>query len=396
LLNKKKLPIMKNLLLRAGMRPGAACLSIAACIVLGLGCRKAAIEQELSNFQQVNLVANKAMYDPATVDPTLQNGWGLAWAPSGIAWVNAEADGLSELYMATGAIVRNPVNIPSPTDSVGGAPIGIVFNSTKGFVLPDKATASFIFDGGDGVISAWNGAAGNNAFRIADNAATSAYTGLTLAASGGANYLYAANFRTGKIDVWDTAWNPVTWMPFHDPAIPSGFAPFNIQSVGAWLAVNYAKVGANGRQAVGAGLGFTDIFNTNGSFVRRLASRGVLNSPWGVTMAPAAFLQQEDMKTSGPGESGSGGESGSTSGKMDPTQPVILVGNFGDGRINVFTTDGGYLGQLQSHKQTIVIDGLWALGFAPITATTISQSWLFFTAGPAKQADGVFGYLFKK
>jgi uncharacterized protein (TIGR03118 family) len=393
--------MMKNLLMRAGMRPGVACLSLAVCIFLGLGCRKAAIEQELRNFQQVNLVANKAMYDPATVDPTLQNGWGLAWAPSGIAWVNAEADGLSELYTAAGAIVRKPVNIPSPTDTIGGAPIGIVFNSTKGFVLPDKATASFIFDGGDGVISAWNGAAGSNAFRIADNAATSAYTGLTLAASGGANFLYAANFRTGKIDVWDTAWNPVTWMPFHDAGIPSGFAPFNIQSVGAWLVVNYAKVGANGRQEVGAGLGFTDIFNTNGSFVRRLASRGVLNAPWGVTMAPAAFLQQSDMKSSTGGESGTGGgsatggESGSTSGKMDPTQPVILVGNFGDGRINVFTTDGIFLGQLQSHNRPIVIDGLWALGFAPTTATTISQSWLFFTAGPANQTDGIFGYLVK-
>jgi uncharacterized protein (TIGR03118 family) len=400
---------MKNLSLRAGTRPGAVCLSIAVCIVLGLGCRKAGnIEEELRNFQQVNLVANKALYDPATVDPTLQNGWGLAWAPSGIAWVNAEADGLSELYTAAGAIVRKPVNIPSPTDSVGGAPIGIVFNSTKGFLLPNKAVANFIFDGGDGVISAWNGAAGNNAFRIADNAVTSAYTGLTLAASGGANYLYAANFRAGKIQVWDTAWNPVTWMPFHDAAIPSGFAPFNIQSVGAWLVVNYAKVGANGRQEVGAGLGFTDIFTTAGSFVRRLASRGVLNSPWGVTMAPAAFLQQADMKGSTGGESGSGSGSGSGdgsgsgsgpgsgSGKMDPTQPVILIGNFGDGRINVFTLDGVYLGQLQSHNRVIAINGLWALGFAPTTATTISQDWLFFTAGPAKEADGIFGYLVKQ
>lgn len=389
---------MKNfILMRAGVRSGAACLLLAGTIMLGNGCRKAArLEQDLRNFQQVNLDANKAMYDPAVVDPTLQNGWGLAWAPSGIAWVNSEAAGVSELYTATGSKPRAAVNIPSPTDTVGGAPIGIVFNSTKGFVLPDKGTAAFIFDGGDGVISAWNGAAGNNAFRIVNNWATSAYTGLALASSGGANYLYAADFRTGKIDVWDTAWNTVTWMPFHDGSIPHGFSPFNIQAVGSWLVVNYAKVGADGKQEVGAGLGFTNIFMTDGSFVRRFASRGVLNSPWGVTMAPAGFLQQADMDGGKDGGKDDGNDDGDKgSGKIDLTQSVILIGNFGDGRINVFTMDGVFLGQLHSHSRPIVIDGLWALGFAPTTAKTISQNWLFFTAGPAKEWDGIFGYLTK-
>jgi len=203
-------------------RQGTACLTLAICIALAAGCRKGAInQQDLRNFEQVNLVADKSIYDPtATTDTTLKDAWGLAWSPSGIAWVNATMDGVSELYTANGVIVRPPVHVPSPTDSVGGQPIGIVFNSTKGFVLPDKATASFIFDGGDGVISAWNGAAGNNAFRIANNSATSAYTGLALAASGGVNYLYAADFRAGKIAVWDTSWKAVTWMSFHDPAIP--------------------------------------------------------------------------------------------------------------------------------------------------------------------------------
>lgn len=378
-------------LMRTGLRPGAACLTLALCFVLVAGCHKSAIiEADLSDFQQVNLVANNAIYNPDLVDPTLKDAWGLAWAPSGIAWPNATVEGVSELYsvVPTPVKVRAAVNIPSPSDSVGGAPIGIVFNSTKGFVLPDKATASFIFDGGDGVISAWNGGAGNNAFRIANNSATSSYTGLTLASSGGQNFLYAANFRTGKIDVWDTAWNPVTWMPFHDPGIPAGFANFNIQLVGDWLFVNYAKVGANWKQAVGAGEGFTDIFNTDGSFVRRFATRGVLNSPWGVTITPKGFLNSQNVKGSS--------ESGAGAGKVDSTQPVILVGNFGDGRINVFTESGIFLGQLQSHKQVITIDGLWALEFAPTTATTINPDWLFFTAGPAKEMDGVFGYLSKQ
>jgi uncharacterized protein (TIGR03118 family) len=373
-------------------RQGTACLTLAICITLAAGCRKGAIniEQDLSDFQQVNLVANKAIYNPDLVDSTLKDAWGLAWSPTGIAWPNATVEGVSELYsvVPTPTKVRAAVNIPSPTDSVGGAPIGIVFNSTKGFVLPDKATASFIFAGGDGVISAWNGGAGNNAFRIANNSATSSYTGLTLASSGGQNFLYAANFKTGKIDVWDTAWNAVTRMPFHDPAIPAGFANFNIQLVGEWLFVNYAKVGANGKQAVGAGEGFTDVFNTDGSFVRRFAARGALNSPWGVTITPKGFLNSQNVK--------GGSESGAAAGKVDSTQPVILVGNFGDGHINVFTEGGIFLGQLQSHNQVITIDGLWALDFAPTTATTINPDWLFFTAGPAGETDGIFGYLSKQ
>jgi uncharacterized protein (TIGR03118 family) len=383
---------MMNILpVRMGLRPGAAYLSLAIGLVFAAGCRKSAIiEQDLRNFEQVNLVADKSGWDPALLDPTLKDAWGLAWAPSGIAWVNATMDGVSELYTVEPSVIkpRAAVNIPSPTDSVGGAPIGVVFNSTKGFPLPDKSNAAFIFDGGDGVLSAWNGGAGANAFVVANNWKTASYTGLTLANSGGANFLYAANFKSGKIEVWDTAWNPVTWMPFQDPAIPAGFANFNIQSVGGWLVVTYAKVGANGRQEVGAGKGFVDVYNTNGTLVKRLASRGVLNSPWGVTMAPVAFLQQQDMKASS--------ESGAGSGKVDLTQPVMLVGNFGDGHINVFTLDGIFLGQLQSHSQVITISGLWALGFAPTTATSIPQSWLFFTAGPDMETDGVFGYLVKQ
>jgi uncharacterized protein (TIGR03118 family) len=365
-------------------------LRLAVCmLILAAGCQKrAVIEKDLSDFEQVNLIANKAIYSPALVDTNLQNAWGLAWAPSGVAWPNSQASGVSNLYLVTPAIARKAVNIPSPTDSVGGKPTGIVFNSTKGFLLPDGSTASFIFDGVDGVVSAWNGTAGNNAFRIANNSETSAYTGLTLGSTGGANFLYAADFRAGKIAVWDTAWDVVTKFPFHDPSIPRGFSPFNIQSVGSWLYVTYAKVGANGRQQAGAGLGFVDVFNPDGTLVSRFASGGVLNAPWGVVEAPAAFLQQSDVKSS---ES----SSSTASTQMEPTQPVILIGNFGNGWINVFTTNGVSLGYLQSKNRPIVIPGLWALNFAPTTATTISQNWLFFTSGPANETDGIWGYLTK-
>ena len=365
-------------------------MALAVLSLLSTACHKMNVNNnDLRNFEQVNLVADKASYDPGLVDPTLKNAWGLAWSPTGIAWVNAQADGLSELYTGAGAIVRPPVLIPSPADTMGGAPTGIVFNSTKGFVLPNKATAAFIFVGVDGVVSAWNGAAGNKAFRIADNSATSAYTGLTLAWDNGRNLLYAANFRTGKIDVWDTSWAAVS-LPFHDPALPAGYAPFNIQAVSNWLYVTYAKVGAGGHDQAGAGFGFVDVFNPDGSFVQRFASRGWLNAPWGVAWAPAGWLNTEDMGVSeGKSDNSSAGSGHQVEG------PVVLVGNFGDGRVNVFSPLGQFLGQLQSHNRTIVIDGLWALGFAPSTATSIDPARLYFTAGPAKETDGVFGYLIK-
>lgn len=365
-----------------------------SALVAAVACHKMVIDKnDLKNFQQVNLVANKAKYGPKLVDTTLLNAWGLAWAPVGIAWVNSQLGGVSELYTGEGAIVRPPVLIPSPMDTMGGAPTGIVFNSTGGFVLPDKAKAAFIFVGADGVLSAWNGAAGNKAFRVADNSATSAYTGLTLAWDNGRNLLYAANFRTGKIDVWDTSWKPVS-LPFQDAGLPMGYAPYNIQAVSSWLYVLYAKVAANGHAAVGAGEGFVDVFNPDGSFVKRFATQGKLNAPWGVTMTPAGFLEESDMDK-GEGKNGNGNMNHSSD-SSDVSAPVILVGNFGDGHINVFTQAGKFVGQLKSKDQTIVIDGLWALQFAPTTATTIDPKRLYFTAGPADENDGIFGYLIKQ
>jgi uncharacterized protein (TIGR03118 family) len=357
-------------------------------IIFSTACKKANMNnQDLQNFQQVNLVANSSAYSPVLVDPTLHNAWGLAWAPSGIAWVNSMGGHVSELYTGEGAIVRPPIGIPSPTDTIGGLPTGIVFSGGAGFTLANKAAPNFLFVGIDGVVSGWNGAAGNNALRIADNSATSVYTGLTLATWNGSHLLYAANFRAGKIDVWDTTFSPVS-MAFHDPGIPSGFSPFNIQSIGSWLYVEYAKVGADGKDQAGPGLGYVDIFNPDGSFVKRFASKGSLNAPWGAVLTPANFLESSDM-------SDDGGHGKNNNDQANDQQPVILIGNFGDGYISVFSTEGQYLGQLQSHNRAIVIDGLWALSFAPTTATTIDPKRLYFTAGPAGEMDGLFGYLIK-
>lgn len=372
------------------------------CVLLTTACHKEIIDKdELRDFAQVNLVANKWIYGPKTMDATLRNGWGLTWSPNGIAWVNSNGGGVSELYTAEGAIVRPPVNIPSPGDSVGGAPTGIVFSGGKGFTLANKQGSLFLFVGEDGVLSGWNLAAGNNALRIKNDSATAIYKGMAIASSGGANFIYATNFKTRKIDVWDQNFMPVS-MSFHDGGIPAGYSPFNIQAVGSWLFVTYAKVGPSGHDETdGPGLGFVDVFNTDGSFVRRFASRGTLNAPWGVAKAPAGFLEDKDVddETGAAGKSGSGstgsGEDDDQHGK-EAKAPVILIGNFGDGRINVFTEGGKYRGQLMSHKHTIVVEGLWALSFPPSTATAIDPMRLYFTAGPNKETDGLFGYLIKQ
>ena len=369
--------------------------------MLAVACHKNNINQkDLRNFEQVVLVANKAMYGPKLMDTGLQNAWGLAWAPSGIAWVNSNGNGLSHLYTGEGAIVRAAVHIPSPTDSVGGVPTGVVFSGGKGFVLANHQGSNFLFDGEDGILSGWNGADGNNAQRIRDRSATSIYKGLAIDSTGpGQNFIYAANFKTGNIDVWDTGFHLVS-MPFHDPALPAHYAPFNIVPVGKWLFVMYAeqKMGS-GDEKDGPGLGFVDVFNTDGSFVRRFASRGALNAPWGVAWAPEGWLSTADMSSGS--DKGSEDNDGMGSGKFGEdgkhmSEPVVLVGNFGDGRINVFSPVGEFLGQLRSHNKTIVIDGLWSLGFPPATATTIDQNRLYFTAGPADEADGIFGYLIKQ
>jgi uncharacterized protein (TIGR03118 family) len=333
--------------------------------------KKGKIPQLLKDFTQVNLVASSEEYNAARVDPLLLNGWGLAFSPTGIAWISAQAAGVSTVYNSEGSQVLPAVSIPSPGGATGGNPTGVVFNGSTDFKLPNGNPARFIFDGVDGVISGWNG--GTAAIKVIDNSATSAYTGLAIAADGGNNFLYAANFRAGRIDVFDKDWNPVNNKPFMDPALPAGYAPFNIQTVGGQLYVMYAKVDpAEGEEEARPGLGYVDIYNTDGSFVKRFVSKGQLNAPWGVAWAPASFFGDDEN-----------------------AQPAILIGNFGDGHINAFSEDGNFLGQLRAHGKPIVIDGLWAISFVPATATTIDANRLYFAAGPDDETEGLFGYIVK-
>jgi uncharacterized protein (TIGR03118 family) len=350
------------------------------CMAFAIACKKDKPPKALKDFVQVNLVGNNDEYSPARVDPSLVNAWGISWAGSGIAWVSSMAGHVSEVYDREGAEVRAAVPIPSPAAATGGLPTGQVNNAGAGFLLSNGQPARFIFVGVDGVLSGWNPTAGANAILVKDNSATSAYTGLTMAMSGGTPHLYAADFRANRIEVWDQDWTTVA-MPFIDPHIPPGYAPFNVQLVGTLLYVTYAKVAPEGDEETGPGKGFVSIFTTEGQLVRRFASRGALNAPWGIAQAHDSFFadtEDGNMKKGGHGNELNG--------------PILLVGNFGDGRINAFTQDGQFLGALRKHGHDIVIEGLWAISFPPATST-IDPNRLYFAAGPDDEENGLFGYI---
>jgi uncharacterized protein (TIGR03118 family) len=347
----KKLNITKVLFI------GLASLS---CIY---SCKKGNPMQQQFNVTQTNLVADTAGYNAAKIDTNLVNAWGIAVNPTGIIWISSNHKAVSTIYDKTGQTLRPPVTIPSVNANEPGAPTGIVFNSSTVF-----GGNKFIFAGEDGIITAW--ASGNAAVKVADRSQfNTVYKGLAIATDAGASFLYAANFRGGKIDVFDGNFNYVTGKPFSDTSIPAGFGPFNIQNIGGLLYVTYAKLKGpdNEDDEAGPGNGYVNIFKPDGTLVRHFASQGPLNSPWGITHAPAGFA-------GGP--------------------EAILIGNFGDGKINIFDLQGNYRGQLQDDGQAIDIEGLWAIDF--LNTNAHPNDPLYFTAGPKEESHGVFGYLKKK
>jgi len=324
------------------------------------------------DFEQVNLVGDNDEYSPATVDANLVNAWGISFPTSGPAWVSANVTGKTGIYSGLGSpLAFSPVSIPGAGNSAVGHPTGQVFNGGSGFRLPNGGSARFIFASDDGTISGWNG--GATAIKKVDDSPDASYLGLAIASDGTNTFLYAANFAEGEIDTYDTSWNEVN-KSFTDPNLPEGYSPFNIQNVGGKLYVMYAKVGPDGDEIHHEGFGVVDIYNPDGSFVKRFATFGQLNAPWGVAKPPAGFW-------------GAGADA----------QDVILIGNFGDGRINAFNSNGDFLGQLRAHGNPIVIDGLWGIAFATSASAAqhIDPNFLYFAAGPDDETHGLFGYIKK-
>lgn len=333
--------------------------------LISAGCRKHDVHFLLSHYEKTVLVADVDGFGAARLDPTLVNAWGIAVVPNGPIWISSNGTSFTQVYDKTGAAILPAI----PILAGESAPTGVVFNATKKFVVPENGKpGKFIFAGEDGTLNAWNG--GTSTFKVADGSAWHAvYKGIAMGSVGVDTFLYATDFHNGKINVFDKDYNLVTDKPFWDPSIPNGFSPFNIRNIGGWLYVTYAKLKGpdNKDDQKGPGNGFIDIFTTSGKLVKRFASRGTLNSPWGIVEATQGF-----------------GTIGNT----------ILVGNFGDGRINVFDSEGRFFGQLNDDKgHPIEIDGLWSI---ENNVTGADPNQIYFTAGPDDESHGLFGYLLKK
>jgi uncharacterized protein (TIGR03118 family) len=333
-----------------------------------------AFRGDLGRYTQRNLVSDIPGAAELT-DSSLVNAWGLSFGPTTPAWVANNGTDSSTLY--SGAVGNTPVvKVPLTVSIPGGAPTGTVFNGGTGFVVhsgTSSGPARFLFSSEAGIISGWSAAVPppptSTAAQIAVTVPGAIFKGLAIADTGGAGpRLYATDFHNAQVDVWDQNFNQITTPgAFQDPAIPRGFAPFGIQAVNGTIVVTYAKQDADAEDDVaGAGLGFVDAYSTSGVLLRRFAARGPLNAPWGIALAPFGF----------------GGASG-----------ALLIGNFGDGRINAYDpVSGRFLGQLQGDRhKPITIDGLWALEFGNGVIGT--QQTLLFTAGPDDESHGLFGEL---
>jgi len=322
---------------------------------------------------QTNLVSNVPGAALHT-DSNLVNAWGLSSSSSSPIWVSDNGMDVSTLYDGAGNAFPPPPAAPLVVHIAGGAPTGTVFNGTTDFAVSNGGTpapARFLFASENGVISGWNPAV-DVTHSIAEHTDSNAvYKGLAIGsvvtANSTANFLYATNFHAGNVEMLDTNYHVVG--TFTDPNVPDGFAPFGIQNIGGDLYVTFAKQDVKRHDDVaGRGNGFVDVFDTSGNLIRRLASGGALNSPWGLAIAPAGW--------------------GRVAGD-------VLVGNFGDGAINVFDpATGDWRGGLKSSDtgEPLRIDGLWGLRVGN-GGTGGDSNALFFSAGPDDESNGLFGTL---
>jgi uncharacterized protein (TIGR03118 family) len=335
----------------------------AAVALAGAGPAGATGSAMGSAFSQRNLVSDIPGVARIT-DPNLVNPWGLSAGPTTPLWVADNGTDVSTLYSG-GVRGSIPVIAPLVVGIPGGAPTGTVFNPTSGFAV-GGAPARFVFASEAGRITAWNQGLGTQAQTVAGSP-HAIYKGLTLAVTPKGDWLYAADFHGGRIDVFDDHFAPVHLKPgaFTDHALPAGFAPFNVQELGGSIYVAYAKQDADAEDEVaGAGLGYVDVFDPSGHLLQRLVSGGALNAPWGLAIAPAGF----------------GGLDG-----------ALLVGNFGDGAINAYDArSGAPRGALTNEDgNPIRIDGLWGLRVGNGVFGTPRS--IVFGAGIADEAHGLLG-----
>ena len=354
----------------------------AAFATVAYGMVPASARTHAGGYRQINLVSDQHGKARLT-DHDLVNAWGLAASPGTNSkpgtplWVADNGSDKATLYQGNGPGMVSKV--PLVVHVTGAAPTGQVFNADQSaFIVKDKkgnsGSALFLFDTENGTIDAWspgvnpNGTQPSTVTEVArNNGANAVYKGLAIATSHGKTFLYATNFRSGRVEAYNSKFKPVELAGglFVDPRLPAGYGPFGIAEIMGKLYVTFAKQDATLHDDVaGRGRGFVDVFTNSGRFVRRLVTRGALDSPWGLALAPGGFGRF-------------GGD--------------LLVGNFGDGHINVYNpVTGNHLGQLRTpNGKPIVIDGLWGLRFGNGNAAKTNQ--LIFSAGPDGESHGLLG-----
>jgi uncharacterized protein (TIGR03118 family) len=345
----------------SGRRPSSALLALALVLGSALLAASPLAAAERNSYTVTPLVSDQAGV-AAHFDPNLVNAWGLTASGTSPWWVADNGTDLSTLYRGDGTPQALVVH-------VDGGPTGTVFNVTAGFLLPTGGKALFLFDSEDGKIRAWNGAQGTTAIVVKDRSGEGAiYKGLAIADTASGPRLYAADFHNARVDVFDGSFGLVPG-GFDDPALPAGYAPFNVQTIGDHVFVSYARQDDEAEDEIaGQGLGFVDVYDNAGNLLQRVAQHGQLNAPWGLALAPSSFGRF-------------GGD--------------LLVGNFGDGEINAYEElPNGHFehrGELRgSDGKPLTIDGLWALRFGN-GGNAGPTGTLFFTAGPDEESHGLFG-----
>lgn len=317
-------------------------------------------------FTPTNLVSDdQAAHTAQITDAGLKNAWGLSYAPSGPFWISANGSGTATLYNVNPADQTTTKQALTVSIPGGGGVTGQVFNPNTASFNGNR----FLFVSENGSVSGWQPSFGATANIIAPASTDNVYKGAAIGNVAGNDYLYAADFKGGAIDVYKgTSSAPSLAGSFTDPALPSGYAPFNIQNLNGSLYVAYAeRDNATNDEIKGAGKGFVDKFELNGTFIGRVASNGELNAPWGLAIAPPSF---------------------------GPMAGDLLVGNFGDGRITSYDphTHVSHGQVLDASNNPLTIDGLWAISAGNGVAAG-NSNLLYFTAGPNEESHGLFGVL---
>jgi uncharacterized protein (TIGR03118 family) len=370
----------KSRSLAAFFLKGAAALTLTLATAAGFA-------QTAGSYSLTNIISDG--YVPAAVtDPNFIDPWGIS-GPSDF-WIDTAVTGYSYVNYADGTILFK-ATIPAANGTGPGQPTGTVFNNTNGFVLSNSSKASFLFASLDGTIWGWNGGlfpSGNISLKAIDNSAANAvYTAIALDPSAGGTVLLAANFGAGaKVEAYDQTFKPTALAgSFTDPNVPAGYAPYAIHVISNQVYVTYMlRSTSTYSETLGPNTGFISVFDVNGNFLKRAITGGNLNSPWGMALAPAGFGIY-------------GGD--------------LLVGNLGDGLINVYDPNTyAYLGQITDATGTPILSkypgagvsssyvGLWEIVFGngvvngtPSTTNAGDPNTLYFTAGLDAETHGVFG-----